>query len=125
MKAQYDSTYYVSYGHMITGRFYFSQKYTTFNFSNIDKDVTLDYKPNTTLNIGVGATYKWATLNLAYGFGFLNHDSDKGETKYLDLQLHCYGRKFALEGLGQFYTGFYLDNTKVTDVLGHYYVRQT
>lgn len=122
-QAQHDSTYYVSYDHMITGRFYFSQKYTTFTFANIDNGVTLDYKPNTTLNMGIGATYKWATLNIAYGFGFLNPDTDKGKTQYLDLQFHGYGRKLVMEGVAQFYTGFYLDNEKLTNALGRYYVR--
>jgi hypothetical protein len=58
--------------------------------------------------MGVGATYKWATLNLAYGFGFLNPERGRGNTKYLDLQFHTYGRKFILDAFGQFYEGFYL-----------------
>ena len=123
VQAQYDSTYYTSYAKKLTCRFYFSQKYTTFSFRNIENGVTLNYKPNTTLNMGVGATYKWATLNLAYGFGFLNSNSDKGETQYLDLQWHVFARKFTIDMLGQFYKGFYLDNEKVTKALGHYYTR--
>ena len=123
VQAQYDSTYYTSYAEKLTCRFYLSQKYTTFSFRNIENGVTLNYKPNTTLNMGVGATYKWATLNLAYGFGFLNSDSDKGETQYLDLQWHVFARKFTIDMLGQFYKGFYLDNEKVTKALGHYYTR--
>lgn len=65
--------------------------------------------PNTKLNLGVGATYGWFTLNLAYGFDFMNKGEDvRGKTKYLDLQSHVYARKWNFDLLGQFYTGFYL-----------------
>ncbi len=58
--------------------------------------------------MGVGATYKSFTLNLAYGFGFLNPDRGQGKTRYLDLQFHNYGKKIILDVFGQFYRGFYL-----------------
>src|SRR5688572_28023745 len=90
---KFDTTYYVSYENQITSRFYFSKKYTSFKFRNTLENYTMTYRPNTTLNMGIGATYKWATLNLAYGFGFLNPDKGKGKTEYLDLQFHGYTRK--------------------------------
>jgi len=104
--ARSDSTYYVSYPNVLTTRLYLSQKYTTLSIKDKKEKYVLHYLPNTTLNIGVGATCRWATLNLAYGFGFLN--PNKGKTKYLDLQFHGYGKKFNLDVLGQFYRGFYL-----------------
>ena len=109
LHAQHDSTYYVSYTKLLTTRLYFSQKYTALTIKNKKDNYTLHYQPNTTLNLGVGATYKWATINLAYGFGFLNPAEDKGKTKYLDLQFHGYDQKFNLDVLGQFYKGFYLN----------------
>jgi hypothetical protein len=118
-----DSTYYVSYEKQLTGRFYFSQKYTAFRFVDNANDISIRYLPRTTLNMGVGATYKWATLNLAYGFNFLNPSDKKGETKYLDLQVHLYGRKFLIDGFGQFYDGFYLTNKDLRDAEGNYYTR--
>jgi hypothetical protein len=72
--------------------------------------------------MGVGATYKWATLNLAYGFGFLNPDRGKGKTKYLDLQFHSYGRRFIVDFFGQFYNGFFL-SSKSTNHPGYEYLR--
>jgi hypothetical protein len=106
--AQYDTAYYVNFEQKLTGRFYFSRKFTALQIKNPTKDYTLNYFPNTSLNMGVGATYHWATLNLAYGFAFLNPERGRGKTKYLDLQLHSYGRKIVLDGFGQFYKGFYL-----------------
>ena len=121
--AQNDSSYYVSYEDQLTARFYFSQKYTSFRYNEKTDDISLRYFPNTTLNMGVGATYKSASLNLAYGFGFLNPEGGKGETKYLDLQGHFYSRKFFVDVLGQFYRGFYLVDQDLRDVSGNYYTR--
>jgi hypothetical protein len=104
---QYDTAYYVSFEQKVTGRFYFSRKFTALQIKN-PKEYNLNYYPNTSLNMGVGATYHWATLNLAYGFGFLNPERGRGKTKYLDLQFHSYGRKFVVDVFGQFYKGFYL-----------------
>ena len=85
LHAQHDSTYYVSYSKLLTARLYFSQKYTALTVKNKNDNYTLHYRPNTTLKMGLGASYKWATLNLAYGFGFLNPEENKGKTKYVDL----------------------------------------
>lgn len=120
--AQNDSSYYVSYEDQLAARFYFSKKYTSFRYNEKD-GIALTYFPNTTLNMGVGATYKSATLNLAYGFGFLNPEDGKGETKYLDLQAHFYSRKFFVDVMGQFYSGFYLVDQDLRDASGNYYIR--
>ena len=121
--AQSNNAYYTSYDKIITGRFYFSQKYTSFRYRHDTESINVRYRPNTTLNMGVGATYKWATLNLAYGFGFLNRDREKGKTRYLDLQSHLYGRKLIIDAFGQFYNGFYLDNDKLAPGIDGYYLR--
>jgi hypothetical protein len=119
--AQHDSTYYVSYADQVTSRFYFSKKYTELTIA--DEKYSLTFRPNTTLNMGVGATYKWATLNLAYGFGFLNPDRGRGKTKYLDLQFHSYGRKFITDVFGQFYRGFFLSSNSTNIKAKEYYLR--
>jgi hypothetical protein len=115
--------YYLSYDHQLTTRAYFSRKFTTVSFRNHYQHYTLNYQPNTTWNLGVGATYKWATLNLAYGFGFLNPDRGRGKTHYLDLQFHSYGRKVSVDVLGQFYRGFYLSPKGEATTSDRYYQR--
>jgi hypothetical protein len=121
--SQYDSSYYVSYDQHVTSRIYFSRKFTTFALKNSSKRYTLNYLPNTTLNFGVGATYKWFTLNLAYGFKFINPERGRGDTKYLDLQFHSYGRKIVLDVFGQFYKGFYLSQKEFASPDQAYYLR--
>lgn len=103
-----DTSYYVTYPGMLTMRFYFSQKYVAFTIPGAAGTKDLQYRPNTTLNMGVGATYHNFSLNLAYGFGFINQDKEKGKTKYLDLQGHFYPNKWAVDWFGELYKGYYL-----------------
>jgi len=105
---KHDSTYYTDYPNMVTTRLYISQKYTAFTLKAPEGVRDLSYRPNTTLNLGIGVTYHVFSLNLAYGVGFLNKDDEKGDTKYLDLQGHLYPEKWSIDWYGQFYKGYYL-----------------
>lgn len=122
---KFDHAYYESYTDLITSRVYFSQKYTSLRIQADDPIKDLQYRPNTTLNLGVGATYGWFTLNLAYGFDFLNKkDNAKGKTKYLDLQSHVYTRKMSIDLFGQLYKGFYAFPKRIVPQgRDEYYVR--
>lgn len=112
-RMNYDSNYVHTFPDKVTARLFFSRKATSLLFDRDDKKKNdLNYQPNSTMNFGIGATYKGFTLNLAYGFAFLNQEEGKGETNYLDLQSHLYGRHYALDLFGQFYSGMYLENTQ-------------
>lgn len=116
-----DTSFYVKFPGILTSRIYTSQKYTDFTLkSKSTKDI--HYYPNTTFNLGIGATYNNFSLNLAYGFGFLNQDHGKGKTKYLDLQGHFYRRKWVTDLEGQLYKGYHLSKGLATDA-GKYYYR--
>jgi hypothetical protein len=107
-KSVNDTAFYIIYPEKITTRFYFSQKYTSFTAQASGATADLKYRPNTTLNMGIGATYHNFSLNLAVGFGFLNNDAEKGKTKYLDLQSHMYPGKWSFDLFAQLYKGYYL-----------------
>lgn len=107
MRADHDTSYYESYSQSIIGRLYFSRKFTSLELEK-SSGSRLRYQPNTPLNMGVGITYHMLTVNLAYGFSFLNPEDGKGKTKYLDLQTHFYAREWTIDLLGQFYKGYYL-----------------
>ena len=104
----HDSSYYTDYPGSLTTRIYFSQKYAPFIIPASGNKTDIQYTPNTQLNMGIGATYNNFSLNLSYGFGFLNNDDEKGKTKGLDIQLHLYPHKWAIDALGIFHKGNYL-----------------
>jgi len=120
----HDTSYYKAYPRHLLGRFYFSRKYTNVVLGAPRNEPRLRYRPNTTLNMGVGATYRGFTLNLAYGFPFLNQNSDRGKTRYLDLQSHLYTRKWSYDFWGQLYKGYYLRSDWLKDLTGdRFYLR--
>lgn len=106
--ADEDNPYYVTYPDHIIGRLYLSRKFTAVKIRDEVEGQNYLFSPNTTLNHGIGATYKFATLNLAYGFESLNPDIGQGETRYLDLQAHAYPQNFVFDLFGQFYRGYHL-----------------
>ncbi len=101
----HDTTYYVTYPGTLVGRFYFSKKYASFTLPASNDGQDLEYKANTLLTMGIGATYNNLTLNLAYGFNFLNSNNDKGKTKGIDLQAHLFPHKWALDLIAIKHTG--------------------
>ncbi|MEO7800667.1 MAG: DUF4421 family protein, partial [Ginsengibacter sp.] len=108
--AQADSTvvnnYFIRYPKKLMIRTFLAQKFAPLTISGPVKE--LNYKTNSKLNLGAGFTYRAVTLNLSYGFGFLNKDRG-GKTKGLDFQFHVYPHKWAIDVLGSFRKGFYLD----------------
>jgi len=104
-----DSVYYVSFPGQLTTRIYTSRKYTEFTIKDRVMDNKIRFEPNSTMNLGLGATYNGLTLNIAHGFGFLNPDQGTGKSKYLDLQAHAYPKNWVIDLFLQFYRGYYAD----------------
>jgi len=86
----HDTTYYVSYREKLTARIYLSRKYTTLKLNPPSNSVApeMKYVPNTTLNLGIGGTYRSLTINIGVGITKFNPDDLRGKTTYLDLQSH-------------------------------------
>lgn len=110
------SPYYVDFPGQVTSRYYFSRKYTSLRMTNESTGDSYVFEPNSTLNMGLGATYSNFTLNLAFGFGFLNPDKGQGDTKYLDLQAHMYPKNFIIDFFGQFYNGYHVEHEHASTV---------
>lgn len=119
---QIDSVYYVTFPDQLTTRVYTSRKYTALEVRDRVAGQTIRFEPNSTLNMGLGATYNGLTLNLAYGWGFLNPDKGSGETKYLDLQAHAYPKNLVIDLFGQFYRGYYVDLRENNSFQDPYYI---
>lgn len=118
-----NGSYYFVYPDKLILRIYLSNKFAPFTISSSNKQ-DLNYKTNSKLALGAGFTYKALTLNLAYGFNFLNPDKGKGNTKGLDLQVHLYPKKWAIDIIGAFLRGYYLDPKDYNGLrLSNYYKR--
>lgn len=108
-KVANDTSYYESFPEMLTTRVYLSQKFLKFTIPPSGNQTDLEYKANTRMNLGIGATYHNISLNIFYGFAFLNKDTAKGKTKGLDLQLHIYPRRWAIDLIALFPKGYHLE----------------
>ncbi|RYY54067.1 MAG: DUF4421 domain-containing protein, partial [Chitinophagaceae bacterium] len=117
----FDTAYYKTYPRQVTGRIFFSQKYTRVNLDAPGS--TLKYSPNNPFAIGIGATYGIATLNIGVGLPFATNEDLKGKTKTLDLQSHIYARKWVVDLYGQFYKGYYLNPRGKAAAGNDYYIR--
>lgn len=107
-RTERDTLYIEPYNKMLTTRSFLSQKYTIFGLQGQPGFRDIQYRPNTRIAIGVGATYRAITLNFGYGLNLLNQEKTKGKTRYIDLQSHLYGAKWKIDLFGQFYRGYYM-----------------
>ena len=115
--------YYIQYPKEFIVRVYLRSKFAPFTISSNQKE-DLNYKTNSKLGLGIGFTYKALSLNLAFGFNFLNPENGKGKTSGLDLQLHLYPKKWAIDATGAFLKGYYLDPKDLNGLnLTDYYLR--
>ena len=103
-----EKEYFIVYPKSTVVRLFLSQKFAPYTISGISTQ-DLNYKTNSKLNLGAGVTYNNLTANLSYGFKFLNKDKGQGKTKGLDLQFHIFPKKWAIDVLGSFLSGYYLD----------------
>ena len=110
-KESIDNGYYITYPDRVMLNVYLQQKFAPFTISS-SNEPELNYRSASKLNLGVGFAYNGLGLNVAYGFGFLNKANAKGKTKGLDFQFHLYPHKWAIDILGSFRRGFYLDPKK-------------
>jgi hypothetical protein len=123
--SQTDKAYVQRYDTLLMTRFFVSQKYTSFVFRYLNQQSTLRYRPNSKLAMGVGGTYGPLTLNLSYGFDFINpNDNDrKGKTTGYDLQAHLYSKRLIIDLMGQSLKGFYLTDQQYQSKDGKFYQR--
>ena len=116
--SNHDTTYLQTFHHLVNARIFMARKFTNLTIVENNGPIwdtsrnILSYQPNSAVIIGAGVTFKGLTLNLGYGFSFLNQEDGKGTTDYLDIQVKMYGRKQVIEIYKQFYTGMYLESTE-------------
>src|SRR5689334_9434899 len=121
---KHDTNYYEIYPDKITGRIYVTQKFLHFGIPALSSGKNISYVANAKMNLGVGVTWHNLSANIFYGVKFLNNSkSKKGNTKGLNLQLHLFPKKWAIDAIGVFPKGYYIDNDDFKPAVGDYYYR--
>jgi hypothetical protein len=119
-----DPNYYETFPNKLTTRIYLSQKFTQFDLPALAKGEDIDYVVNSKLNLGIGVTWHNYSLNIFNGFSFLNKSNEsKGKTRGLNLQLHLFPGKWAIDVLGVFPRGHYLASEDYRPTPTTYYYR--
>lgn len=109
--SEIDTSYIKSYAEIFTLRVGLTNKKNEFEILEKNTEDNVKYAPNSSLNFGMGFSYKWAAVNLAFTLpGTNNDDETYGNTKRFDLQTNIYARKFIVDIVFQFYNGFYVAN---------------
>jgi hypothetical protein len=116
----FDSNFITTYRYHVTTRLYTSQKYTFFTLPTLENKPIL-FRPNSTLNLGLGWTHRGFTLNIGVPVPLLNGDfSQRGKTSKLDLQMHIYARKSVVDVFLQRYQGYYNNEGLIEGTNGFY-----
>jgi hypothetical protein len=111
LSPKYDTSYIAVYKDELTTRLYLSRKQNGYNLATGLLDPWIKYRTNDVLQVGLGYTYSFLTLNLAVKFPFINVDDDLyGESHYMDLQAHTYFRSIIIDFYLQWNKGFYMAN---------------
>lgn len=106
----YDTSYYKSFKGSIIIRAFLSRNYSILKLNPPGSLPLMKYSANTPLNIGLGFSYRSVSVSVSKGLGFLQSGERKGDTHSFDLQAHVYKRKWTIDGLAQFYKGYYLSD---------------
>jgi hypothetical protein len=110
-KYKFDTTYIKDLSDRLSIRIYGVNKFSAFDIIDNDSNKTVSYSPNSSLNLGLGVSYRWFGLAVAFNFPFVNNDNHEyGETNRFDFQTNIFTRSLAIDMYYQKYQGFYVEN---------------
>lgn len=109
----YDTAYIKSYYKRLVVTIPVSLRFLKFSLFDLKSGNKLTFVPNYEYDLGIGISSRWVTFILNSGVKLFSGNSDiKGETKFNDLQLNLYSRKFTTDMFFQNYRGFYIKNSR-------------
>lgn len=112
-KVNYDTTYIKSYYRRLVITLPLSTRFLKFSLVDQTSGNKLIFAPNLQYNLGISVSSRWASFIINSGVKVFHGDIDtKGKTSYQDYQLNLYGRKFTTDMFVQYYSGFYIRNSK-------------
>jgi hypothetical protein len=109
----YDTAYYKSYSKRLVVTLPVSTRLLQFSLIDSKSGNKLIFAPNLEYDLGISISSRWASFILNTGVAIFHDDNDnKGKTKYQDYQLNLYGRKITTDMFVQYYSGYYIKNSK-------------
>ncbi len=104
----HDTTYITNYSDKLTAKILAITKINFFKIRDNNNNSNIRFRPDRKLNLGIGLSYKWFALDLAFNFG-IGEDSDFKNSKTLDFQGSIFSSKQYISGSYQYYYGFQFD----------------
>ena len=112
-KINYDTAYIKSYYRRLVVTLPFFTRFLKFSLIDPVSGNKLVFAPNLQYNMGISISSRWASFIVNSGVKLFPSDiSTKGKTSYKDYQMNLYGRKFTTDMFVQYYSGFYIRNSK-------------
>lgn len=101
----HDSTYISSYADQLTTKLLAISKINYFNIKDKENGSSIRFRPDRKLNLGIGISYKWFALDLAFNFG-IGEQSNFENSKTTDFQGAIFSSKQYISGSYQYYYGY-------------------
>ena len=110
----HDSTYIKSYADQFALKLVAINKINYFGIKDKNTGAGLRYRPEFGVNLGVGVSYKWFALDLAFNIG-IRENKDFENSEHFDFQGRVFSSKQFFEGSLQYYYGHILGNVSGID----------
>jgi hypothetical protein len=110
----HDSTYIRSYADQFALKLVAVNKINYFGIKDKNTSAGLRYRPEYGVNLGIGVSYKWFALDLAFNLG-IRENKDFENSEYFDFQGRIFSSKQFIEGSLQYYYGHLLANISGID----------
>ncbi len=110
----HDTTYISSYGNEIAVKLLVVNKYNYFRIRDRINNSRLRYRPGRDLSMGVGLSYKWFALNIAFSLD-LNKNSELENTCSFNFQGSLFSSKQYTLATIQYYQAYKLGNVAGAD----------
>jgi hypothetical protein len=104
---QLDSAYITSYRSEPAIRLVAVNKGNLFNVRDAIRSSNLLYRPDARVNLGVGVSYKWFSIDLAFNFG-LGETTEFVNRDFLDFQANIFSARQYMSATLQYYYGYNL-----------------
>ena len=111
-KPYFDTAYVKTYKKSVGVTIPISSRFLRFNLIDWASGNILKYSPNSSYDLGVSISSRWATFQFLTGIRiYENYKNQKGTTQFHDTQFNIYGARVTSDIFYQNYKSFYIRNS--------------